>query len=159
MEFPPSTKRAANIVDDEETHQASKRPRPDLQTHLDLDLDNELKSFNTENLNNSSLAIKALTIVLQNWIIPDFGFYLDSLVEQSETLKSEINNDFMKNTLFPSNIEGWKESLNHRIESDGFRSAFCFEVFQCILTKVDTISRESLLPQVVRVSVFLNFWL
>lgn len=45
----------------------------------------------------SSLAVKALSIVLQHWIIPDLGCSFDPLKERLPIVKAEACNDLMQN--------------------------------------------------------------
>ncbi len=46
---------------------------------------------------SSSLAVKALSIVLQHWIIPDLGCSFDPLIERLPIVKAEVCNVLMQN--------------------------------------------------------------
>ncbi len=92
---------------------------------------------------SSSLAVKALSIVLQHWIIPDLGCSFDPLAERLSTLKAEAYKNLMGDV-----VDLWDKldiefHLNYCIMED---KRFFLEQTDKATTKLINLQLESLLP-------------
>ncbi len=71
-----------------------------------------MNTVTMEDVENKSLACKALRIVLQHWMIPDLGWHTDSLDKKQEIIRENFLRSFASlQVADPENCEGFEQIL------------------------------------------------
>lgn len=109
---------------------------------------------------HSQLATKALTIVLQQWMIPKVDWSIEVINERIPSLKNEIKEDFKLEINDPTiPTEEMKllreKDLEERLSMNGaVKSTFCVNEGARLIDHFDNFPRDELFPEAsVQVSV------